>query len=151
MITICRDVTGLLQLSIEGSPDPTTAADRNEAYDCSGGVCGLIFYNPTSREGAEGEADYLESGMEAAGSQLVIKKPWTTKQQLAELIREKLEVITCKLLLVGIMSHGTAGVLRCEDDDHKVVFNDVLLEFTRRLPKEIPMVRSRKHLDLYSG
>ena len=130
---------------------PTPVQSEDEAYDCSSSVCGLIFYNPTAREGAKEEADYLESGMEAAGCQLVIKKPWTTKQQLAELIRGKLEVIKCKLLMVGIMSHGSAGVLRCEDDDHKVVFNDVLLEFTRRLPKEIPMVRSRKHLDLYSG
>ena len=141
----------MLQLSIEGSPDPTTLADTNGAYDCSGRVCGLIFYNPTSREGAEEEADYLELGMEAAGCQLVIKKPWTTKWQLAKHIRGNMEVITCKLLMVGIMSHGTAGVLRCEDDNHKVVFNDVLQEFTRRLPEEIPMVRTKKCVDLYRG
>ena len=70
---------------------------------------------------------------------------------IAELIREKLEVITCKLLMVGIMSHGSAGVLRCEDDNHKVVFNDVLFEFTRRLPKETPMVRTRQCVNLYRG
>ena len=38
------------------------------------------------------------------------------------------------------LSHGTAGTLKCQDDDGYIVFNDVLLEFTRKVVKDIPMV-----------
>ena len=38
------------------------------------------------------------------------------------------------------MSHGTAGTLKCQDDNGYIVFNDVLLEFTRKVAKDVPMV-----------
>ena len=73
----------------------------------------------------------------------MIRAEWTTKPELSKLIRDGLQRITdCTLLIVCIMSHGTAGALRCEDDNRSVAFNDVMFEFTRKLSPELQMVRT---------
>ena len=41
---------------------------------------GFILYNPSDREGAVEEADNLQSGLQAVGSQ-VIREPCTPKAQ----------------------------------------------------------------------
>ena len=111
-------------------------------YDVKSEKFGLILYNPSDREGAVEEADNLQSGLQAVGCQ-VFREEWTTKAELSKLIRDGLQRITdCTLLIVCIMSHGTAGALRCDDDSRSVAFNDVMFEFTRKLPPELPMVRS---------
>ena len=79
----------------------------------------------------------------------MIREEWTTKAELSKLIRDGLQRITdCTLLIVCIMSHGTAGALRCDDDNRSVALNDVMFEFTRRLPPDLPMVRSVKFVML---
>ena len=81
----------------------------------------------------------------------MFREEWTTKAELSRQIRDGLQRITdCKLLIVCIMSHGTAGALRCEDDNRSVTFNDVMFEFTRKLRPELPMVRSSKLVKRYS-
>ena len=113
-------------------------------HDIKSEKFGLILYNPSDREGAVEEADNLQSGLQAVGCQ-VIRAEWTTKAELSQRIRDGLQRITDRtLLIVCIMSHGTAGTLRCEDDNRSVAFNDVMFEFTRRLPPDLPVVRSLK-------
>ena len=98
------------------------------------------MYNPSSRDGAVEEADNLKSGLEAVGCQ-VIREQWRTKVQLSKLIDEGLRsAVGCSLLMVCIMSHGHAGKLKCEDGDGFIVINDVLFQFSRKLPKNLPLV-----------
>ena len=114
---------------------------KEQVYDNKGEVRGLILYNPDSRDGATKEAEDLHSGLQAVGCQ-VKEKMWTTKVELNNFIEEGLYSIDeCSLLVVCIMSHGTAGYLRCSDGDGSVVINDVLIRFSRVLPEHIPLVR----------
>ena len=110
--------------------------------DCYGKKFGIILYNPSDRDGAVEEADNLQSGLQAVGCQ-VFREEWTTKRELSTLIDKGVKKAAgCSLLVVCIMSHGTAGTLKCQDDDGYIVFNDVLLEFTRKLATDVPMVSS---------
>ena len=103
---------------------------------------GIILYNRSDREGAVEEADNLQSGLQAVGCQ-VFREEWTTKRELSTLIDKGVrKAAGCSLLVVCIMSHGTAGTLKCQDDNGYIVFNDVLLEFTRKVAKDVPMVSS---------
>ena len=116
--------------------------ETEEVYDMSTGKYGLILYNPSDRDGALEEADNLQSGLKAVGCQ-VFKAEWTTKAEISKQNKDGLQRITdCTLLIVCIMSHGTAGALRCDDDNRSVALNDVMFEFTRKLPPELPMVRT---------
>ena len=100
----------------------------------------MILYNPSDRDGAVEEADNLQSGLQAVGCQ-VFREEWTTKRELSTLIDKGVKKAAgCSLLVVCIMSHGTAGTLKFQDG--YIVFNDVLLEFTRKVAKDVPMVSS---------
>ena len=100
---------------------------------------GLILYNPSDRDGAVEEADNLQSGLQAVGCQ-VFREEWITKRELSTLIDEGVrKAAGCSLLVVCIMSLGTAGTYECHYG--YIVFNDVLLEFTRKVAKEVPTVR----------
>ena len=69
----------------------------------------------------------------------MFREEWTTKRELSTLIDKSVRTAAgCSLLVVCIMSHGTAGTLKCQDG--YIVFNDVLLEFTRKVVKDVPMV-----------
>ena len=48
------------------------------------------------------------------------------------------------LLIVCIMSHGTAGTLRSEDGDGCVLINDLMVILTRNIREDLPMVRERE-------
>ena len=107
---------------------------------CNEKKFGLILYNPSDRDGAVEKADNLQSGLQAVGCQ-VFREEWTTKRELSTLIDKGVrQAAGCSLLVVCIMSHGTAGTLTCQDDNGYIVFNDVLLEFTRKVAKDVPMV-----------
>jgi hypothetical protein len=100
----------------------------------------LILYNPVSRDGALEEADNLKSGLEAVGCK-VIREEWRTKVQLSKLIDEGVQsAVGCSLLIVCIMSHGRAGKLECEDGDGFIIINDILFQFSRKIPAYLPMV-----------
>ena len=111
-------------------------------YDIMTEKFGLILYNPSDREGAVEEADNLQSGLQAVGCQ-VIRAEWTTKSQIYSLIDDGARrAAEGSLLIVCIMSHGTAGTLRSEDGDKCVLINDLMVRLTRNLPDNLPMVRT---------
>ena len=113
-------------------------------YDVKSKKFGLILYNPSDRDGAEEEANNLQSGLQAVGCQ-GFRAEWTTKSQIYSLIddgaRRAAEGL---LLIVCIMSHGTAGTLRSEDGDKCVLINDLMVRLTRNVPEDLPMVRERE-------
>ena len=101
---------------------------------------GIILYNPSDREGAVEEADNLQSGLQAVGCQ-VFREEWTTKVQLNMCMADGLRVADgCSVLIVCVMSHGTAGTLRSEDGDGAVIINDVIFRFQREIPDDTPVV-----------
>ena len=119
-----------------------SATTRDEVYDISAGKYGLILYNPSDRDGAVEEADNLQSGLQAVGCQ-VIRAEWTTKPEIYRLIDDGARrAAEGSLLIVCIMSHGTAGTLRSEDGDKCVLINDLIVILTRNLPDNLPMVRT---------
>ena len=101
---------------------------------------GIILYNPSDREGAVEEADNLQSGLKAVGCQ-VFREEWTTKVQLNKCMADGLRAADgCSVLIVCVMSHGTAGTLRSEDGDGAVIINDVIFRFQREIPEDTPVV-----------
>ena len=109
------------------------------------GKFGLILYNPSDRDGAVEEADNLQSGLQAVGCQ-VIRAEWTTKPQIYRLIDDgAMRAAEGSLLIVCIMSHGTAGTLRSEDGDGCVLINDLMVRLTRNVPEDLPVVREREN------
>ena len=102
---------------------------------------GLILYNPSDREGAVEEADNLQSGLQAVGCQ-VFREEWTTKRELSTLIDKGVrKAAGCSLLVVCIMSHGTAGTLRCEEGETRdIVINDVIQKLRGKQSELTPLV-----------
>ena len=123
-------------------------------YDIESEKFGLILYNPSDREGAVKEADNLQSGLQAVGCE-VIRRKWTTKPEIYRLIDDGARrAAEGSLLIVCIMSHGTAGTLRSEDGDKCVLINDLMVILTRSLPDNLPMVSMFAFIlgqDGYSG
>ena len=114
--------------------------ETEEEYDISTGKYGLILYNPSDRDGAVEEADNLQSGLQAVGCH-IFRKEWTTKVQLYKCIADGLRAAEgCSVLIVCVMSHGTAGTLRSEDGDGCVIINDIIHRFQREIPDFTPLV-----------
>ena len=108
----------------------------------STGKYGLILYNPSDRDGAVEEADNLQSCLKAVGCQ-VIREEWKKKAEIYRLIDDGARrAAECSLLIVCVMSHGTAGTLRSEDGDGCVLINDLMVRLTRSIPDNLPMVRN---------
>ena len=106
------------------------------------GKFGLILYNPSDRDGAVEEADNLQSGLQAVGCQ-VIRAEWKKKAEIYRLIDDGARrAAEGSLLIVCIMSHGTAGTVRSEDGDKCVLINDLMVRLTRNLQDNLPMVRA---------
>ena len=104
---------------------------------------GLILYNPSDRDGAVEEADNLQSGLQAVGCE-VSRRKWTTKPEIYRLIDDGARrAAEGSLLIVCIMSHGTAGTLKSEDGDGCVLINDLMVRLTRNVWEDLPMVRER--------
>ena len=113
-------------------------------YDLKSKKFCLILYNPSDRDGAVEEADNLQSGLQAVGCQ-VFKTKWTTKPEIYSLIDDGARrAAEGSLLIVCIMSHGTAGTLRSEDGDGCVLINVLMVRLTRNVPEDLPMVRERE-------
>ena len=113
----------------------------NDVYEVSGGLLGLVLYNPSDRDGAVEEANNLESSLRAIGCQ-VMKEEWTTKVKLRAHIDFAMDQMAGNsLLVVCIMSHGNAGKLKCDDGDKEMIINDILVLITRQIPNDLPMVR----------
>ena len=113
----------------------------DDGYEISGGLFGLVLYNPNDRDGAVEEANNLESSLNAIGCQ-VMKEEWTTKVTLRTHIDHAMDQMAGNsLLVVCIMSHGNAGKLKCDDGDTEMIINDILVLITRQIPDDLPMVR----------
>ena len=113
---------------------------------CNEKKFGIILYNPSDRDGAVEEADNLQSGLKAVGCQ-VFREEWTTKVQLNKCMADGLRAADgCSVLIVCVMSHGTAGTLRSEDGDGAVIINDVIFRFQREIPEDTPVVSFMKCL-----
>ena len=124
-----------------GIPEDAENREVNsDSYDLSKGILGVILYNPTDRDGAEEEANILESSLRSHASH-VIREAWSTQCELALSISKSLnsDISGYSALLVCISAHGTAGNL-CGKDGSVVAINDILFQFTRRLPAEMPLV-----------
>ena len=85
----------------------------------------------------------------------MINRKWTTKPEIYSLIDDGARRAgEGSLLIVCIMSHGTAGTIRSEDGDKCVFINDLMVRLTRNLPDNFPMVRTLTFIlgqDGYSG
>ena len=118
-------------------PGEANREDDSDSYDLSGGIIGVILYNPTDRDGAELEADHLESGLRPHASH-VIKNAWSTERELFQ--HMDIDIVGFSALVICISSHGMAGTLRCEDGDGAVAINDILFKLSRHLPCWMPLV-----------
>ena len=73
----------------------------------------------------------------------MIRAEWTTKPQIYRLIDDgAMSAAEGSLLIVCIMSHGSAGTLRSEDGDKSVLINDLIVRLTRNVQDNLPMVRT---------
>ena len=108
---------------------------------CNEKKFGLILYNPSDRDGAVEKADNLQSGLRAVGCQ-VFREEWTTKRELSTLIDKGVrQAAGCSLLTVCIMSHDTAGTLRCEKGETRdIVINDVIQKLRGKQSELTPLV-----------
>ena len=69
---------------------------------------------------------------------------WTTKTAIYSFIKDGARrAAQGSLLIVCIMSHGSAGTLRSEDGDGCVLINDLIARLTGRLPEDLPLVSPR--------
>ena len=107
--------------------------------------CGLVLYNTENREGAESEAKTMNGCLVTAGFHTKMKE-WKysyelfleiSETQMAELVTNGLS-----LLVVSIMSHGTAGMLRGSGGT-VVPISGILSSLKSRLPDKLPLVSSQ--------
>ena len=92
--------------------------NQEEIYQCLGYRFGLILYNPTDREGASEEAVNLKEGLHSVECQ-VFKAEWTTKPEIYSLIDDGASrAANGNLLIVCVMSQGTAGTVRSLPEVH---------------------------------
>ena len=118
-------------------------ANQDELYQCGANRFGLILYNPTDREGASEEAVNLKEGLHSVECQ-VFKAEWTTKPEIYSLIDDGASrAANGNLLIVCVMSHGTAGTLRSEDGDRCVLINDLMVRITRIVSDSLTVVRTK--------
>ena len=108
---------------------------------------GLVLYNTENRDGAEAEAKIMNKSLVETGFATRMKE-WTysyelfgemSETTLAEMVSNGLS-----LLVISIMSHGTAGTLRSEDGDGCVLINDLMVILTRNVREDLPTVRERE-------
>lgn len=109
----------------------------------------LILHCAENRQYAENEANSLQAGLTKAGSE-VIKCRWSRGPELQQTIDSKLQGILddCALLVVCVMSHGSAGVLR-DRDGLKVPLNNILGQLAATIPEWLPMVRFESIFEYY--
>ena len=103
--------------------------------------CGLVLYNTNNRENAIEEANEMESSLITSGFQTK-KIEWENACGLPSMINEQLEELVAhgvSLLVVSIMSHGTAGMLRVHNDT-KISISNILKTLKMKLPEHIPLV-----------
>ena len=105
---------------------------------------GLVLYNPADREGAESEANAMNECLNKAGFHTRIKQ-WKHTYELNEetcITRmQELAAEGLSLLVVCIMSHGTAGVLR-DSGGAAMPITDILSNMRIGLPECLPLVRN---------
>ena len=104
---------------------------------------GLILYSSLDRQGSTEEAESLELALQAAGCD-VMKMEWSNGRELHSLIDSCLDKVSadCALLVVSVMAHGGRGVVKGSAGG-LISVNDILQQFTARLPVHTPMVRCR--------
>ena len=143
---IClKDLIGWKHWYIDPKGESSAITRKTEeVYDISTGKYGLILYNPSDRDGAVKEADTVQSGLQSVGCQ-VIRAEWKKKAEIYSLIDDGARrAAKGSLLIVCIMSHGTAGTLRSEDGDGCVLINDLMVRLTRNVSEDLHMVRERE-------
>ena len=92
-----------------------------------GRMYGLVLYTTADRDGAIKEAETLSISLEYVGCQVQMME-WFDVSELKSMLKTTLESIAeagdCSMLIVGLMCHGGAGVLRGRG--HEVPVNSVL-------------------------
>lgn len=103
--------------------------------------CGLVLFNSDNREGAAKEANAMSESLTKSGIQTKTVE-WKRDYDLFAEIHDELTGLISdglSLLIVSIMSHGTAGILTGINDS-KIAISDVLKTLRVKLPKHIPLV-----------
>ena len=89
---------------------------------------GLVLYTTADRDGAIKEAETLSISLEYVGCQVRMME-WYDSSELLWMLETSLKSIAqagdCSMLIVGLMCHGGAGVLR-GGRGHEVPVNSVL-------------------------
>lgn len=106
---------------------------------------GLVLYNTKNRDGAEAEAEIMNDRLAEAGFATRMKE-WTYSYQLfGEISETAIEEIVSNglsLLVISIMSHGTAGMLR-DSGGSAIAITEVLSHLKSKLPEKLPLVRHK--------
>ena len=100
---------------------------------------GLVLYNTEGREGAELETKTMNDSLVKAGFHTKMKE-WKYSY---ELFLECTELMSSglSLLVVSIMSHGTAGTLK-DSGGSMIAITDILSSLKSELPEKLPLVSS---------
>ena len=107
---------------------------------------GLVLYNTENREGAESEAKTMNDCLVTAGFHTKMKEWKYSYELFLEISETKIsELVTSglSLLVISIMSHGTAGMLRGRGGT-VVPISGILSSLRSRLPDKLPLVSSLK-------
>ena len=104
--------------------------------------CGIVLYNTEDRQGAESEAKTMTDCLVKAGFHTKMKEWKDSKDLFTEINRAAIEELVSNglsLLVVSIMSHGTAGTLR-DSGGSVIAISSVLHELRVLLPENMPLV-----------
>ena len=104
---------------------------------------GLVLYNTKNRDGAEAEAKVMNESLVQTGFATRMKE-WTYSYELFGEMSETaiVEMVSngLSLLVISIMSHGTAGMLR-DSGGSAIAITEVLSHLKSKLPEKLPLVR----------
>ena len=101
--------------------------------------CALVLYNTEGRPSASQEADDLTQSLATAGFDTRLKE-W--KRDLDVVVTDALPVIEpakLSLLVICIMTHGTAGMLM-GSNNYTESISDILQHLKDMLPVNLPLV-----------
>ena len=104
--------------------------------------CGLVLYNTEDRQGAESEAKTMNDCLVKAGFHTKMKEWKDSKDLFTEINRAAIKELVSNglsLLVVSIMSHGTAGTLR-DSEGSAIAITSILHDLKVLLPENMPLV-----------